>query len=264
MASFPPVNSVVRALDILKALNGRPASTIENLHGQTGIPKPTIVRLLQTLEGQGLVRHAPGRGAYCLTSGVRALSSGYHSEPRLIEVAAPLLDEMTRRIKWPLGIAAPNSDAVVVLYSTIHLSPLSLLHSTVGMRLSLVSRAHGRAFLAFCDESEQDLLIRILQKSELPEDFPAREETAFREFLASIRSRGIATRHPTVRTVSNTLAVPVFEQSRVVATIGLTFISSAMTPQEAIQRYGHGLRRLAADISACLDTPAGETVMQGG
>jgi DNA-binding IclR family transcriptional regulator len=49
MASFPPVQSVVRALDVLDALNRRPISTIDDLHGQTGIPKPSIVRLLQTL-----------------------------------------------------------------------------------------------------------------------------------------------------------------------------------------------------------------------
>jgi IclR family transcriptional regulator, mhp operon transcriptional activator len=259
VASFPPVNSVVRALDLLQAMNSRPASTIDELHGQTGIPKPSIVRLLQTLEGRGLVRRAPKRGAYCLTSGVRALSSGYHSEPKLIEIASPLLDEMTRRLKWPLGIAMPNSDAVVIQYSTIHLSPLSLLHSTVGLRLSLVSRAHGRAFLAFCDENEQEALIRILQKSELPEDFPAREDAAFRALLATIRSRGIATRHSMVRTVSNTLAVPVFEQSRVVGTVGLTFIASAMEAQEAIERYGADLRQLANNISALLDAPAGVT-----
>ena len=82
MASFPPVQSVVRAIELLQALNRQPVSTVDMLHRQTGFPKPSIVRLLQTLEAKGLVRHAPQPGAYFLTSGVTTLSSGYHSEPQ--------------------------------------------------------------------------------------------------------------------------------------------------------------------------------------
>lgn len=253
MASSPSVNSVVRALDLLSSLNSRPISTVDDLHTETGIPKPSVVRLLQTLMRYGLVSQGPRRGAYRLTSAVRRLATGYHSEPKLIEAAAPLLDEMTLRIKWPLGLATFDTDAMVVQYSTIGISPLSLLHSSVGMRLSLVSRAHGRAYLAFCDEPEQEALIRIVQASDAPEDQLARDEPTFRSMLAEVRQRGIATRHPRVRTVSNTLAIPLFERGRVVGTLGLTFIASAMRSKEAIERYGTDLRRLADDISARLN-----------
>jgi IclR family transcriptional regulator, mhp operon transcriptional activator len=253
MASFPPVNSVVRALDLLEALNRRPISTVDDLYGQTGIPKPSIVRLLQTLERRGLVRHAKQHGAYFLTSQVRTLSSGYHSEPRLIEASAGLLDDLTRKIKWPLAIAVPDSGAMIVRYSTIPLSPLSLLHSSLGMRLSLVSRALGRAYLAFCDPQEQEALIALLRKSQEPEDALARDEMALRGILKQTYARGLATRDPRVRAVSNTLAVPVYEQSRVVASVGLTFFSSAMEPDEAIRQFRGELTALSTNISKRLD-----------
>jgi IclR family transcriptional regulator, mhp operon transcriptional activator len=134
MASFPPVQSVVRALAVLDALNRRPISTIEDLHGQTGIPKPSIVRLLQTLQSRGLVRHAPQHGAYLLTSSVRTLSAGYHSEPRLMEASSSLLDDFTRKVKWPLAIAMLDSSAMVIRHSTIPLSPLSLCCATAQER----------------------------------------------------------------------------------------------------------------------------------
>lgn len=252
MASFPPVNSVVRALDLLRALNGRPLSTIEDLHAYTKIPKPSIVRLLQTLESEGLVRHARRYGAYSLTSNVLELSSGYHSTPRLIEGSAPLLDDMTRRVKWPMAIAVPSSDCVSICYSTIPLSPLSLLHSSIGMRLSLVSRALGRAYLAFSDPDEQAALISIVKKSPSLEDRPAHNEIELRKMIDGVRKRGLATRDPRVRTVSNTLAVPIFEDARIVASLGLTFISSAMSPEEAIDRYRDDLVDLSASITARL------------
>jgi IclR family mhp operon transcriptional activator len=259
MASFPLVNSVVRALDLLEALNRRPISTVDDLFGQTGIPKPSIVRLLQTLERRGLVRHAAQHGAYFLTSQVRTLSSGYHSEPRLIEASAGLLDDLTRKVKWPVAIAVPDSGAMVIRYSTIPLSPLSLLHSSLGMRLSLVSRALGRAYLAFCSAQEQEALIALLRKSPDPEDALARDGMALRAMLKQTYARGLATRDPHVRTVSNTVAVPVYEQSRVVATVGLTFFSSAMQPEEAIRQFRGDLLALSANISKRLSALTDDT-----
>jgi IclR family mhp operon transcriptional activator len=49
------------------------------------------VRLLQTLEHEGLVKHAPQYGAYYLTSDVTELSSGFHSEPRIWKPPLPSL-----------------------------------------------------------------------------------------------------------------------------------------------------------------------------
>jgi IclR family mhp operon transcriptional activator len=253
MASFPPVNSVLRAIDLLEALNKRPVSTVDDLYNQTRIPKPSIVRLLQTLERRGLVRHAKQHGAYFLTSQVRNLSSGYHSDPRLIEASSGLLDEMTRKLKWPVALAVPDSNAVVIRYSTIPLSPLSLLHSSMGMRLSFVSRALGRAYLAFCDTEALEAIIKLLRASAEPEDVMARDDRTFRALLRETRERGYATRDPRVRTVSNTVAVPVYEESRVVATVGLTFFASVMQPEEATRRFHGKLLELSANITRRLD-----------
>ena len=48
------IRSVERAIDVLQALNRRPISTLGDLHCETGLPKPSIVRLLRTLEAKGL------------------------------------------------------------------------------------------------------------------------------------------------------------------------------------------------------------------
>ena len=140
----PTINAVTRAIVLLRALNRQPVSTIDVLFRQTGIPKPSIVRLLRTFEAEGLVRHAPQYGAYVLTSGVDDLACGYHSEPRIVEAVAPVADALTAEIKWPVAVGVLDTDALVVRYSTIPLSPLSLLHSSIGMRLSLVNMRTGR------------------------------------------------------------------------------------------------------------------------
>ena len=48
--------------DVIYIDLSKPVSTIDNLHLQTRIPKPSIIRLLQTFMTKGLVRHAPQHG----------------------------------------------------------------------------------------------------------------------------------------------------------------------------------------------------------
>jgi len=71
------VRSVERAIELLQALNRRPSSTLHELHEDTGLPKPSLIRFLRTFEGLGLVGHRQGRGSYHLLGPVRDLSSGF-------------------------------------------------------------------------------------------------------------------------------------------------------------------------------------------
>lgn len=249
MASFTPIRSVERAIDVLLALNRHPVSSLDLLHKQTGLPKPTLVRLLETLQSKGLVAHAPQYGAYSLASGAKTLSSGYHGEPRIVEAAARPADELTRKIKWPLAVAVPDYDAVIVRYSTIPNSPLALLHSTINMRLSLAGRALGRAYLAFCSREECRALLDILRLSEHAEDALAHDKRAISAMLRETRERGYALRLPGIRPVSGTLAVPVFEGKRAVATIGMTWIASTLSNEQAVAKYLEPMQELSRTIS---------------
>lgn len=249
MPSFPPIRSVTRALDVLAAMNRQPVCSLDTLHHHTRIPKPTLVRILETLQSKGMVRRAPQYGAYCLTSEVRTLSSGFHGEPRLIEAAAAPAETLTRKIKWPLALAVLDGDAMIVRYSTIPNSPLALLHSTLNMRLSLVGRALGRAYLAFCSREERKALLEILRLSEHPEDQMAQDKSSLQAMLRKTRQQGYALRAPGIRPVSGTLALPVLEDARVVATLGMTWMTSAISDAQVIERYLAPLQALTVDIS---------------
>ena len=239
---------MVRAIELLQALNRQPVSTLDKLYEQTRIPKPTIVRMLQTFEGRGMVKHAPQHGAYFLASGVRSLTCGYHSEPMIVEAAAPLMDALTLRVKWPAAIAMLEDHAMVVRYSTIPLSPLALKHSTINVRLSLVSRAIGRAYLAFCSPEQQQTLLQALAQTGLPEDEAAKDRASMQRVLDQVREAGYALRDPQVWPASNTLAVPVFDSHGVAASLGLTFFASTLKPQQAVERYLAELQQVAAEI----------------
>jgi IclR family mhp operon transcriptional activator len=46
---------VCRALDVLRTLNKLQIASVTAIHEETGFPKPTIVRLLETLRAEGYV-----------------------------------------------------------------------------------------------------------------------------------------------------------------------------------------------------------------
>ncbi len=250
MPSAGQVQSVTRALDLLQALNRQNIASIKQLHDRTGLPKPTIVRLLKTLTAKGYVVNDPRQGGYSVTSLVRALSCGFHGDPLVVEAARAWAIDLTRQFKWPVAIAVLDEDAMAVRFSTIPDSPISPFHGTLGMRLSLVSRSLGRAYLAFCPAAERNILLQMLAASKDPEDSASRRPAALLRSLQSIRSQGFAERDPGVEPKSScTLGVPVMDGDRVLATLGLTYFTSAMKRSQAVELYVPHLRAAAENIS---------------
>lgn len=247
------IRSVERAIDLLQALNRRPLSTLHDLHSDTGLPKPSIVRLLRTLEAKGLAAQSSSYGAYQLLGRVKSLASGFHHEPRIVEVAEELMIDFTRREGWPLSLALFDLDAMVVRACTIRFTALSLEHSALDRRLSLLSHAMGRAYLAHSARHEQAILLSLLQQSERPQDAAASDQRAIAAMIAETRQRGYALRDPLCNPRSSTIAVPVFENGRVVATLGFTWISAAMTVTQAVERYVPRLGELVRRISLGLE-----------
>jgi IclR family mhp operon transcriptional activator len=244
------VQSVTRALDLLQALNRQKVASIKQLHDATGLPKPTIVRLLKTLTARGYVANDHRQGGYSVTSQVRALSCGFHGDPLVVEAGRAWAIDLTRQFKWPVAIAVLEEDAMTVRFSTIPDSPISPFHGTVGLRLSLVSRSLGRAYLAFCPAAERNILLQMLASSKDPEDAPARRPATLLRSLQSIRSQGYAERDPAVEPKSSsTLGVPVMDGDRVLATLGLTYFTSAMKRAQAAELYVPHLRSAAENIA---------------
>jgi IclR family mhp operon transcriptional activator len=249
MPSFPPVQSVRRALALLGELNKQRVTTVGELHRRTGLAKPTIVRLLETLMAEGFVASDASHGGYQVTSQVMTLSSGFHGAPMVIEAARPWAIDLTRRLKWPVAVAVLEKDAVVVRFSTIPDSPVSPFHATINMRLSLISRGLGRAYLAYCPKEERALLLRMLAQSQDPEDRPDNLPDVVRAMVRSIRARGYAERDPSVEpTSSSTIAVPLMRGSRVLATLGLTYFRSAVPRERLVPDLVEPLRAAAAQV----------------
>ena len=238
-------------MKVLQEMNLQPYTSVAHLHARTGLPKATIVRILQTLEGLGYVENDPRLGGYQVSALVGSLSSGFHKEPMVVEAGRPWAVAVTRKYQWPVSISLLDRNAVVVRFSTVPDSNVSPFHKTVNMRLSLLTRGMGLAYIAFAPKEELDLIIEMLRQSDDPEDSMAHHADKLEQMLRQIREQGYASRarHVEPRN-SNTIAVPIMnENGRVVASLGLTYFTAAFPETEACERYVPVLKKASTEIT---------------
>ena len=243
------VEAASRTLLLLEELNRHRVTSIDRLHRATGLPKSTVVRLMKSLCAMGYAANDRRQGGYAVASRVKSLSNGFHGDPLVVEAARPWALAFTRQYHWPIAIAVLDRSSVVVRFSTIPDSPVSPFHGTLNMHLSLLGRALGRAYLAFCPTSERSMLLDMLARSQEPEDKLDRKRAL--SLLATIRKQGFAERDQMVEPrSSSTIAVPITVNGRVLATVGMTYFTSALDRGDIVQRYVPLLKGLAGNISA--------------
>src|SRR5258708_9561277 len=114
-----------RAFVVLEALNRRRSTTLTVLAVETGLPRPTLVRLLQTLMALGYASHVSREAGYRLTDHVLSLAGGVRFIDHLVDAAIPHLSRFTSEHSWPLYLPTPRAAGMAIRHSTAPESPLS-------------------------------------------------------------------------------------------------------------------------------------------
>ena len=247
MSSATGVRALTRGLEILRALNLGNGSSARQLAEATGLPRPTVYRLLGTLcDADYAARDATG-DRYRVTNRVRGLSDGFDDEAWVVEIAIPLMKDLCDDIVWPVSLATLDRNAMLVRVTTDSQSPLTLTHFAAGDRLPVLEAATGRAYLAFCSEARCEAVLDMLARSEDPADEMARNRPRVDRMLNETRARGFAIRERgPFKTAS--LAVPIRAASGVVASLSMRYLDSAMELSESVERYIGPLRAAASAI----------------
>lgn len=229
--SYPPVESVRRALDILRTVNRLRIASVTDIHMATHLPKPTIVRMLETLIDDGYVARDNMYGGYRVTHKTRELNSGYDGISMVIEASRAVAIDLTRRTKWSVGIGVLDGDAMSIQFWTGTISPWAHTSTVLGLRPSFLSSAMGRAYLAFCPQEEREHILAMM-RSNPAGDFDMAKEAEFRALLTRLHAVGYAIRDPrTDPKETTTLAMPLCFGEKVAAAISISFYKSAVPAQ---------------------------------
>ncbi len=223
------VRSLERGLALLLAMNRRRLPSVVELAHDTQLPRPTVYRLLETLSRTGFVTRSSPHDRYCLTSQVRALSDGFAEDDWISEIAAPVMSELTHQLVWPVALMTFEAGRMLVRETTHEASTLSIDHGMVGRSLPLLRTASGRCYLALCRPRERRAILDMLSRSRAAEDRGAGETQRLTKLLDAIRAKGYAIQDREINPKTTGIAVPIRLGPRVLGSLSLIWISSALT-----------------------------------
>jgi len=258
MATSETIRGLERGLRVLEALEVNPISSLHDLHNATGISKPSLLRILQTLEQFGLVSRRLGDGRYRTSTNLTRTPRRHARYDRIAEAAAPVLDHLCQKISWPSDLMVPAGDHMLIAETSQTQTPFLIKAGGIGRSVNWLLSAVGRAYLAHCPEKERDEIIARLRKSDRPEDHLAREPARLAKILAETRQRGYGIRDPGfIGGFYGTapqddglaaIALPLVDRSRVHGAINILWVKTAFPIEEFARRHLSDLRNSAEEI----------------
>lgn len=248
------VRALLRGLEILRHVNAVGAARPGAIARALNIPRPTVYRLLQTLEEAGYIAFSASSNLARVTRLAASLGEGTALDNELCRVVAPLLAEYSGRLVWPLDLTVYDNAAMVIQETTHGRSPLSIDRAMIGYRLPVLRTSSGRAYLAFCPEAERALIVDHLRRLGDPADMFFLEGGWLDRMVADTRARGYALRDAgEFRAQTASIAVPVRLGEAVAGCVSLIWIRSALKTAKAVETAAEPLAELAGRIAAALD-----------
>lgn len=261
------IQSLARGLEVLRLLQTSQALSLSDLHRLSGIPKASLLRILRTLMESGMVWQRMADRAYVPSVTLADLAARMDSEQALVEVASPILAELSERIQWPSVLAVPRLSHMEVLetnasrtyFDDIPLGP-------VGFRVNMLRSASGRAYLAACDPALREGILETLRRSTHRGDRHAHEPAYIESLLAECQAQGFALRDPDfgghfdlgrdlVDDGRESLGVAIQLEHVVPGAINITWSKRALSRDQALALFAEPAKQAASDIAAALSPP---------
>ena len=246
------VEALAKGLRILSLFDEQhPSWRVSDLATVTGLPMPTVYRVVMTLASEGYLDHLP-TGDY--RPGVRTLPLGTAALRSLdfVSIATPKLRDLGQRTGETVNLAVLNGDRVLYLVR-LRNSDLVTANIQVGSTLPAVHTSIGKLLLAHL--SEADLEARISDASFSANSGPnAKVSLAeLRTELGPIRDQGWAMQDEELAYGLRSVAGPVTgPDGRVLAGVNLAVQARDWSTQRIIRELKPAVLATCAEISGLL------------
>jgi IclR family pca regulon transcriptional regulator len=208
--------------------------TISQISERTLLARPTVLRLLITLEELGYVRSQDNM--YSLTPKVVDLGMAYISALGLYGVAKPHMELLSKQVDQTVSLAELDGSDIVYT-GRVEVPKIVSVGVTVGARLPSASTALGRVLLAAIPDSE---LPDVLSTPTMSMYYPRTDFTAeqLRPRLERVRANGWAESDEDLQYGVHAIAAPIrSEELSVVAAIGIGVHTSEVTKDVIRDKY---------------------------
>ncbi|MGO9361676.1 MAG: DNA-binding transcriptional regulator [Xanthobacteraceae bacterium] len=249
------VRSLQRGLEILRAVNASGGIRAGPLAQAVDLPRPTVYRLLVTLEELGYVERAVSSDQFRVTRKAAGLGDGFDAGVLVAQHLGPIIYDLGHRFVWPFDLLIYENAAMVVQETTHARSPLSIDRGMIGRRLPVLRTSSGRAYLSFCPQEERAVILRHISRLDDPEDRPFLVARVLQQMIHDTRERGYAIRDGTeFNPKTSSISLPIIRGDVVLGCLSVIWIKTAMTLDEAVGEFVLPLQEATAAIVRSIDS----------
>jgi DNA-binding IclR family transcriptional regulator len=183
------VRSVERAIYILKSIgNSDNGLTVSELSKKLNLHTTTIIRLLATIEKEGMVIRNPDTLSYNLGPAIFDMVSATIKQQEISEIAAPYMNDLAKETKETISLFVINGNARICIKRVEGLHPVRW-HISIGDSAPLGVSSSGKLLLAYANNS---LISKITKQPLFLIDGTPVEHDALMLELEQIRTKGFA------------------------------------------------------------------------
>lgn len=215
-----------------------------------GLPKPTVHRLLQTAEAEGLVqRHIDGK-SYGPGYRMRRISANTMSCERIRSERLAILSRLAEDVGETCNIAIPDRDSMIYLERVETHWPLRI-QMPAGTRVPFYCTASGKMYLSSLRADKLDRLIGVLALT-AHTNATMTDPEEIKADVTRIRAQGYATDNQEFLEGMSAVAVPVRDdQDRLVSTLSI-HAPNQRHPLEGLLEHLNKLRETASQLEAII------------
>lgn len=247
------VEALAKGLRILAEFSAeRPSLTVKDLVGLTGIPMPTVFRLVTTLEGERyLERTADGR----LRPGTGVLSLGFAALQGmdLVQVSSSVIKELAAITGETVNLGMLTNDQVLFVARVPRRDTVVAADIRIGSTVPAVFSSIGTVILAYM--SHEELSGRISERSFEGRWGPRAVRTveALQRQMELVRRDGYLVQRDEAIPGLSTIAAPIRQAGDVVAAaVNVAVPTAECTTKELIERCRAPLLAATREISTRL------------
>jgi IclR family acetate operon transcriptional repressor len=245
--------AVSRALRILKSFTLDDFElSVGDLHDRLGIPKSTLVRLLQCMAAEGFVEHNAETSKYRLGIKLFELGSLYE-KTRVMNVGAlswPYMQELVEEFELSSNLAIRAGREIVYVRVAEPRGRQMRMAYSVGDRFGLHHTALGKAMMAFMPEEDREALVASLELKALTPKTICTVEGLHDEFT-EIRDCGYAVDDEESLPGLRCVAAPIWGADGVMAALSLSG-STLEVSGETVETIADAVKETTRAISVRL------------
>jgi len=243
-AETKSVQSLVRGLNVLIAVNEKTPATVSHIVMVTGIAKGTVIRLLKTLKNEGFIDFDKLSGGYKTLPKVRLLANSMLTDNDFSFAVQHYLNDFSQIVKWPTDVLMPEGAAMVIQASSRSTAPITLKRFDQ-VRFELLESASGMAFLSAMEARESDEIIKSTSTLIQQENF---EYIQNRVLKSKQQGYALANYHAPIEG-TRAIAIPLMYQGNVFGALAMLHIRDLVSEDTLLNFLLPNMKKAALEIS---------------